>query len=116
MYTLHLLITYVCFYVTLDPFPVVSLGYFVYNGIDATVASMGGRVDRPQDLFFLFFIGDDFYGGCLCVAERTLTLQFLQLFHIIIVTLMFLMNVIKTLLFLGCNSGGSLSTLITYSL
>ena len=30
------------FYVTLDPFPVVSLGYFVYNGIDATVASMGG--------------------------------------------------------------------------
>ena len=50
------------------------------------------------------------------MAERTLTLQFLQLFHIIIVTLMFLMNVIKTLLFLGCNSGGSLSTLITYSL
>ena len=28
---------------------------------------------------------------------------------------MFLMNVIKTLLFLGCNSGGSLSKLITYS-
>ena len=44
------------------------------------------------------------------MAERTLTLQFLQLFHIIIVTLMFLMNVIKT------NSGGSLSKLITYSL
>ena len=50
------------------------------------------------------------------MAERTLTLQFLQLFHIIIVTLMFLKNVIKTLLFLGCNSGGSLSKLITYSL
>ena len=49
------------------------------------------------------------------MAERTLTLQFLQLFHIIIVTLMFLMNVIKTLLFLGCNSGGSLSKLITYT-
>ena len=48
-----------CFYVTLDPFPVVSLGYFVYNGINATVASMGGRVDLQQDLFFLFFIGDD---------------------------------------------------------
>ena len=58
----------------------------------------------------------EFFGGCLCVAERTLTLQFLQLFHIIIVTLMFLMNVIKTLLFLGCNNGGSLSKLITYSL
>ena len=28
---------------------------------------------------------------------------------------MFLMNVIKTLLLLGCNSGGSLSKLITYS-
>ena len=50
------------------------------------------------------------------MAERTLTLQFLQLFHIIIVTLMFLMNIIKTLLFLGCNSGGSLSKLIIYSL
>ena len=50
------------------------------------------------------------------MAECTLTLQFLQLFHIITVTLMFLMNVIKTLLFLGCNSGGSLSKLITYSL
>ena len=49
-----------CFYVTLDLFPVVSLGYFVYTGIVATVASMGGRVDLPQDLFFLFFIGDDF--------------------------------------------------------
>ena len=56
------------------------------------------------------------FGGCLCVAERTLTVQFLQLFHIIILTLMFIMNVIKTLLFLGCNSGGSLSKLITYSL
>ena len=114
-YTLHLLVTYVCFYITLDSFPVVSLCYFVYNGIDATVASMGGRVDLPQDIFFLFFIGDDFLAD-VCVAERTLTLQFLQLFHIIIVTLMFLMNVIKTLLFLGCNSGGSLSKLITYSL
>ena len=50
------------------------------------------------------------------MAERTLTLQFLQLFHIIIVTLMFLMNVIKTLLLFGCNSGGSLSKLIIYSL
>ena len=29
---------------------------------------------------------------------------------------MFLMNVIKTLFFLGCNSGGSLSKLIKYSL
>ena len=38
----------------------VLLGYFVYNATDATVASMGGRVDLPQDLFFLFFIGDDF--------------------------------------------------------
>ena len=66
MYTLHLLMTYVCFYVTLDPFPVVSLGYFVHNGIDATVASMGGRVDLPQDLFFLFFIGDDFLAD-VCV-------------------------------------------------
>ena len=65
-YTLHLLITYVCFYITLDPFPVVSLGYFVYNGIDATVASMGGRVDLPQDLFFLFFIGADFLAD-VCV-------------------------------------------------
>ena len=65
-YTLHLVITYVCFYVTLDPFPVVSLGYFVYNGIDATVASMGGRVDLPQDLFFLFFIGDDFWWMFVC--------------------------------------------------
>ena len=50
------------------------------------------------------------------MAERTLTLQFLQLFHIIIVKLMFLKNVIKTLLFLGCNSGGSLSKLVAYSL
>ena len=50
------------------------------------------------------------------MSERTLTLQFLQLFNIIIVTLMFLMNIIKTLLFLGCNSGGSLSKLITSSL
>ena len=50
------------------------------------------------------------------MADRTLTLQFLQLFHIIIVTLMFLMNVIKSLLFLCCNSGGNLSKLITYSL
>ena len=65
-YTLHLLITYVCFYVTLDPFPVVSLGYFVYNDIDATVASMEGRVDLPQDLFFLFFIGDDFWRMFVC--------------------------------------------------
>ena len=65
-YTLYLLITYVCFYITLDPFPVVSLGYFVYNGIDATVANMGGRVDLPQDLFFLFFIGDDFLAD-VCV-------------------------------------------------
>ena len=54
------------FYVTLDPFPVVSLGYFVYNGIDATVASMGGRVHLPQDLFFLFFIGDAFLAD-VCV-------------------------------------------------
>ena len=54
------------FYVTLDPFPVVSLGYFVYNGIDATVASMGGRVDLPQDLFFLFFFGDEFLAD-VCV-------------------------------------------------
>ena len=50
------------------------------------------------------------------MAERTLTLQFLQLFHISIVTLTFLMKVIKPLLILGCNSGGSLSKLITYSL
>ena len=53
-YTLHILITYV--FTPLTPFPVVSPGYFVYNGIDSTVA----KVDLPQDLFFLFFIGDDF--------------------------------------------------------
>ena len=51
------------FYVTLDPFPVESRGYFVCNGIDATVASMGGRMDLPQDLFFLFFISNDFWVG-----------------------------------------------------
>ena len=114
-YTLHLLITYVCFYVTLDPFPVVSLGYFVYNGIDATVASMGAECTCHK-IFSFSFSSVMLFGRYLCVAECTLTLQFLQLFHIIIVTLMFPMNVIKTLLFLSCNSGVSLSKLITYSL
>ena len=76
----------------------------------------GGQSGPATRSFLSLFHRWWFFGGCLCVAERTLTLQFLQLFHIIIVTLMFLMNVIKTLLFLGCNSGGSLSKLITYSL
>ena len=67
-------------------------------------------------MFSFSFSSVMIFGGSLCVAECILTLQFLQLFHIIIVTLMFIMNVIKTFLFLGCNSGGSLSKLITYSL
>ena len=50
------------------------------------------------------------------MAGHTLTLQFLQIFYIIIVTLMFMMNIIKSFLFFGRNSGGSSRKLITYSL
>ena len=60
---IHIYIYGVCEYII---YAVVSLGYFVYNGIDATVTSMGCRMDLPQDLFFLFFIGDDFLAD-VCV-------------------------------------------------
>ena len=50
------------------------------------------------------------------MAGHTLTLQFLQLFYILIVVLVFLMNIIEGLLFSGRNSDGSLSELIIYSL
>ena len=53
----------------------------------------GGQSGPATRSFLSFFHRWWYFGGCLCVAEGTLTLQFLQLFHIIIVTLMFLMNV-----------------------
>ena len=73
------------------------------------MASMGCRVDLPQELGLLFSSVMIF---CRMFACSWTYINTPVSAIIIIVILMFLMNFIKCLLFLGRNSGGSLSELI----